>query len=121
MLVTTEYSKEWSEARRARLERQLAQQEYEKVLMNLDQQSSLNNDLIDEAIKPMCYYMNSQNDWNLIGDCNASNLIESSDIFASQFYEFPILFSSRFPASIGIFIFAPRLVLCQYFGRSTTC
>jgi len=44
-----EYSKEWSEARRARLERQLAQQEYEKVLMNLDQQSSLNNDLIDDV------------------------------------------------------------------------
>ena len=44
-----EYSKEWSEARRARLERQLAQQEYEKVLRNLDQQSSLNDDLIDDV------------------------------------------------------------------------
>ena len=42
--------------------------------------------LLENAIKVMCYYIDSQNEWNLDGNCDDFNLISTSDSNASQLY-----------------------------------
>ena len=60
---------------------------YDFIQNDLSENNDLESyDLLDNAIKVMCYYIDSQNEWNLEGNCVDFNLISTSDSNALQLY-----------------------------------
>ena len=80
-----------------------------------------NNNIRDEAIKYLCYYINNQGAWNIEGNCEENQLINTSDNQAILHYDINqnqsgITFCEQEYCCTDCFVYDKKVALIYYYS-----